>query len=485
MHLDTRTQLLFDDYFLERAEGVRLCMNAPVQHPEPVLVPDKPWEALGIAGYNTVLREDGRFRLWYGAMMKQGLPQEGAIRLCYAESADGLHWEKPELNLLPFQGSTANNIVAPPLERQSQQGATVYRDERALAEERYKLWTKFRPTDDEIAAGRLSGLYAMTSPDGLRWTIAPDQPNPPEQMCDTQNMFFWDDRIAQYVGYTRVSETQMFGEAAEGGIARYRSIGRITSPDFRAWSETQIVLQADETDLAIPLPEPKVGARPAVDVYTSCAMKLPHAQDAYLMLPSFYYHWGAEDEPATLDVQFLTSRDGIAWRRAGGRQPFLRHGLDGSASSGMLFANPWPIPVGNETWLYYMGTSRRHRASSEPARCGLFRASLRRDGFVSADADYSGGEFTTPPFTFDGDRLQVNADGSAAGWLKVEVQDPAGNPLPGFTAADARPVLGNRLDHPVTWKEHGNLSGLAGRPIRLRFVMRDIKLYAFRLYHEG
>jgi len=484
MHLDTRTQLLFDEYFLERAEGVRLCMNAPVQHPEPVLAPDRPWEALGIAGYNTVLREDGRFRLWYGAMMKQGLPQEGAIRLCYTESADGLHWEKPELNLLPFRGSTANNIVAPPLERQSQQGATVYRDERAPAEERYKLWTKFQPTDDEIAAGRRPGLYAMTSPDGLRWTILPDQPNPPEQMCDTQNMFFWDDRIGQYAGYTRVRETQMWGEAAEGGSACYRAIGRITSPDFRGWSETQIVLQADETDLAIPLPEPKVGARPAVDIYTSCAMKLPHAQDAYLMLPSFYYHWGAEDEPAALDIQLLTSRDGIAWQRAGSRQPFLRHGFDGSATSGMLFANPWPIPVGNEVWVYYMGTSRRHRASAEPARCGLFRASLRRDGFVSVDVDYSGGEFTTPPFTFDGDRLEVNADGSAAGWLKVEVQDPAGRPLPGYTAADARAILGNRLDHPVTWKAHDDLAELAGRPVRLRFVMRDIKLYAFRIHHK-
>jgi hypothetical protein len=482
MHLDTRTQLLFDDYFLERAEGVRLSMNAPVQHPEPVLAADQPWEALGISGYNTVLYEDGRFRLWYGAVMKQGLPQEGAIRLCYAESADGLHWEKPVLNLLPFRGSTANNIVAPPLERQSQQGATVYRDERAPAEERYKLWTKFQPTDDEIAAGRLPGLYAMFSPDGLHWAIAPDQPNPPEQMCDTQNMFFWDDRLEQYVGYTRVRETQDIDEAASGGRGRYRSIGRITSPDFRTWSETQIVLQADEVDLAIPLPEPKVGARPPVDIYTSCAMKLPHAQHAYLMLPSFYYHWGEDDAPATLDVQLLTSRDGIAWQRAGGRRPFLRHGFDGSPSSGMLFANPWPVPMGDELWLYYMGTSRRHgRRNAEPVRNGLFRASLRRDGFVSVDADYSGGEFTTPPFTFDGDCLEVNAAGSAAGWLQVEVQDPAGNPLPGYTAADANAVLGNRLNHPVTWKDRPTLAGLTGRPVRLRFIMRDIKLYSFRV----
>ena len=53
----------------------------------------------------------------------------------------------------PFRGSIENNIVAPHCEHQSMQGATVYRDERAPADERYKLWSKFRPTDSQIAEG--------------------------------------------------------------------------------------------------------------------------------------------------------------------------------------------------------------------------------------------------------------------------------------------------------------------------------------------
>lgn len=483
MHLDTRRQLFIDDLFLERATGVRRVMNPPVQHPDPVLLPDRPWEAMGIAGYNTVLREaDGRFRMWYGAMMKIGLPQEGAIRLCYAESADGLHWEKPALGLIPFQGSRENNIVAPPLERQSQQGATVYRDEHAPAAARYKLWTKFRPTDDETAAGAGAGLYAMHSPDGIHWTVYPDQPNPPQQMCDTQNLFFWDDRLHSYVGYTRVAETQMLDEAANSGQRRYRAIGRITSPDFRHWSDTRIVLQADATDLGIPLPDARTTSRPAVDVYTSCAMKYDAAQDVYLMFPSFYYHWQEDEFPATLEVQLLTSRDGIAWQRAGDRQPFLRHGYDGSPTSGMLFANPWLTPVGNELWLYYMGTSRRHGEKNTECRTsGLYRASLRVDGFISIDAGHQGGEFTTPPLTFAGSRLDVNLDGSAAGWLKVELLDPAGRPLPGYSYADADALLGNAVRKTVTWKGSSDLAPLRGQPVRLRFVMRAMKLYAFRM----
>ena len=460
-------------------------MNPPVQHLEPVLVGDRPWELLGIGGYNTVWREaEGRFRLWYDAGMKAGLPQEGARRLCYAESDDGLHWHKPELGLIPFQGSRANNIVAPHLDRQSLQGATVYRDERASPAERYKLWTKYRPTDEEMATGVGAGLWAMYSADGIHWEAYPDQPNPPDQMCDTQNMFFWDERIEHYVGYTRVLETQHLDEAAAAaGKGRYRSIGRITAPDFHTWSDTQIVLEADARDLAIPVPFQRDDPRPNIDFYTSCAMKYAEAQDVYLMFPSAFYHWGENDFPATMDVQLLTSRDGIAWHRQGDRRPFLRCGPDNTASGGMVFANPWLIPMGPELWLYYAGTGHTHAvgdAGIDARQSGIFRAVLRRDGFVSADAGYGGGQFTTPPLHFGGNRLELNLDGSAGGWLKVEIQDAESRPLPGYSLADADAVGGNAVCKPVTWKGRGDLGELAGRPLRLHFVMRAMKLFAFQ-----
>ncbi len=484
----TRKQLFIDDRFIAASRGIELRMNLPVQHPEPVLVADKPWEALGIGAYNTVFREaDGRWRMWYDAMMLTGLPSEGARRLGYAESEDGIHWRKPELGLIEFQGSRSNNLVVPHGESQSMQGATVFRDERAPAEERYKLWSKYRPSDAELAAGAAEGLWGMHSADGIRWQYYPGQPNPPETMCDTQNMFFRDDRLGLYVGYTRVRETQLVEEAARGGFGRYRSVGRITSPDFRHWSPLEIAFEADARDLAMPVPFQRDDPRPNIDFYTSCAMKYELAQDAYLMFPSAYYHWGEEDYPATMDVQLLTSRDGIDWRRAGGREPFLRPGLDGSGSSGMLFANPWLIPVGEELWLYYSGTVRKHGPQADPEAerresrmGGIYRASIRRDGFVSADAAYDGGELTTPDLVFAGDRLELNCDCSAGGWLQVELQDAEGTPVPGHTLADADGLVGNGLAKPVTWKGSSDVGALAGRPLRLRFVMRGVKLYAFR-----
>ena len=504
MDIGTRKQLLFDDRFLEASAGISLCMNPPFQHPEPVLVPERVWERLGVGAYNTVSREaDGRFRMWYEACYKTRAPVlEGARRLCYAESDDGVHWERPSLGLISFNGSKDNNIVAPLCESQSIDGGTVLRDERAPAEERYKLWAKFRPSDAQLAAGVLpgGGLWAFHSSDGLRWEDYSGQPNPFLQWCDTQNVCFWDDRVEQYVGYTRVRETQVAEEAAAADGGTYRSIGRITSPDFRSWSKTQIVFEADADDLVIPVPYQREGPRPNIDYYTSCAFKYADGQDAYFMLPSAFYHWGdahprfpdMNDFPATMDVQLLTSRDGIDWQRAGERKPFLRRGMDGSLSGGMIYANPWPITVGDELWIYYSGRGYTHDESwllntgktewdeLKTRQSGIFRATMRRDGFVSADAGYGGGEFTTPVLQFGGARLELNCDGAAGGWLKVEIQDPDGQPLPGYGLADAVAVVGNSTCKPVKWTDRDTVEKLIGQPVRLRFVMRDVKLYAFQ-----
>ncbi len=493
LQVGTQKQLFIDDRFFARSDGVRLRMNPPVQHPEPVLTADRPWEPLGIGGYNTVMREaDGRFRCWYDAGLKGGLPSEGARRLCYAESADGLHWDKPSLGLVEFRGTRDTNIVAPLQERQSQQGACVLRDARAPAAERYKLWTKFQPTDTQISQGVRPGLWAMYSADGLAWQPYSDQPNPPDAMCDTQNTVFWDDRLDLYVGYTRSARTQRRAEAAEAGsernvdgTGRYRAVERITSPDFRTWSEPRITFEADSDDLAIPVPAQRDDPRPNIDIYTSCAMQYPGAQDAYVMLPALFYHWDDDDFPATMDVQLLTSRDGVSWRRCGGRGPFLRCGPDGSATSGRIFANPWLIPMGDQLWLYYSGTGRTHSERKSPAAdTGIFRASLRLDGFVSADAGYGGGEFTTPPLTFEGDRLELNLDGSAGGWLKIEIQDAQGRALSGFGLTEADAVRGNSTAKSVSWRGSGNLTEITDVPVKLRFVMRDIKLYAFQFGRE-
>ena len=69
---------------------------------EPVLVPETPWENLSVMN-PCVLFENGRYRMWYSA----GETFEPNV-LCYAESCNGLHWEKSPLN--PILTNAPQNI---------------------------------------------------------------------------------------------------------------------------------------------------------------------------------------------------------------------------------------------------------------------------------------------------------------------------------------------------------------------------------------
>ncbi|MBP7946240.1 MAG: hypothetical protein KA191_09235 [Verrucomicrobia bacterium] len=108
------------------------------------------------------------------------------------------------------------------------------------------------------------------------------------------------------------------------------------------------------------------------------------------------------------------------------------------------------------------------------------RLTLRPDGFASAHASYKGGALITRPLRFSGRELEVNLSTSAAGFLRVEIQNPEGNPLPGFALNDCPEIIGDQIDRIVKWTRGSDLSALAGRPVRLKFALKDADLYAFR-----
>ena len=160
-----------------------------------------------------------------------------------------------------------------------------------------------------------------------------------------------------------------------------------------------------------------------VDVYTNAACKYPYAEDVYLMLPSFLYHWecvevvrGEGDEagdmhvnfPDTSDIRLLTSRDGVSWEQAPGRRPFLRVGLKGGSKSRQLYTAPGFVRVGDSLWNYCSGSNRNHSGLFDPEsdgiKYGIYVNESRLDGFISADAPYEGGWLVTPPITFEGEQ---------------------------------------------------------------------------------
>ena len=110
----------------------------------------------------------------------------------------------------------------------------------------------------------------------------------------------------------------------------------------------------------------------------------------------------------------------------------------------------------------------------------LQRGTLRLDGFVSVHAKYAGGEFTTKPLTFMGREFLMNFSTSAVGSVRVELQDESGTPIPGFALADCPAIHGDAIEEVVKWKAGSDVSALAGKPVRLRFVMTDADLYSIR-----
>ena len=119
---------------------------------------------------------------------------------------------------------------------------------------------------------------------------------------------------------------------------------------------------------------------------------------------------------------------------------------------------------------YYQGNACRTR-----------RHTLRVDGFVSINAPLSGGELLTGPLRFTGEWLSINFATSAAGSLRVEIQDAStGQPFSGFALDDCELQYGDQLDRVVSWKTGADLSQLAGKPVRLRIELKDADLYSLQ-----
>ncbi len=183
---------------------------------------------------------------------------------------------------------------------------------------------------------------------------------------------------------------------------------------------------------------------------------------------------------AITDGVFMSSRDGLHFHRW--PEAFLRIGPERPGS--WVYGDCYPahglietdskLPGAPKEFSLFM--AEQYWRSEEAIR----RFTIRIDGFVAAKAPLDGGEILTKPLIFSGSRFSVNFATSAAGSLHVELTDVDGKPLPGFSLADSDEHFGDSLDRTITWSERSDTSTLAGRPVRLRFRLKDAELYAFQ-----
>lgn len=457
--IGSRRELFVDQALIERLDGVRLEIGRP-QGAGVAIAYDKPWEGV-FAFYTTIIPDGDKFRMYY-----RGASSEPGYRyaICYAESPDGIHWNKPDLGLIAIHGSTANNVVL-----HENQALAPFLDTRpgVPAAERFKgnafVESRF--------GAKEAGLLGYVSADGLHWAPLGTEPLLKATLknnFDSQNVMFWSDVEQCYVLYARHTS------------ARYRAQSRATSSDFRTWSPQTLMTYSDTGSTV-----------PSAQLYTSQVQPYFRAPHIYISLPGRLME-GRQSlsaaEAAKLDVDPLgggagSCADGVLQSSRAGSTRFDRTFLEALVRPG----------IGNSNWVSRTNYPACGIVQTGPAEMSIYvqrnygqktahleRLTLRLDGFASAHAPFAGGELLTRPLRFTGSALELNGSTSAAGGIRVEIQDAEGRPIPGFALADSVEIVGDDLARSVAWKGGASVSRLAGQPVRLRFQMRDADLFSYR-----
>ncbi len=419
--IGSRRELFVDRFLIEKEKGTQLKLH------EPRLAPAMTEPADNME-YGTVIKDGDLFRLYTrdGRGAKRDGDEPEVTRYC--ESRDGIKWTKPKLGLHEIDGSKDNNVILH--ESPFCHNFCPVLDARpgTPKEERFKA----------LAGTVKTGLVAFTSADGIRWKKLRADPvitYTKEYAFDSQNVSFWSESEGHYVCYFRHFLDK-----------KLRSVCRTTSPDYVKWAE----------------PVPMKPNFPGEHLYTTLTHPYFRAPHIYVALPTRFH----PDRGQSTDILFMTARGSAPFDRTF-REAFIRPGFDparwGNRSN---YAALNVVPTGpNEMSVY-----------TTPFR----RFTLRTDGFASVHAGADVGEMVTRPLKFTGTDLVVNYATSAAGSLRVEVQNEAGKPVPGFALADCRTLVGDTIEQKMNWTKGKDVGELVGQTVRLRFVMQEADLFALQ-----
>lgn len=448
--LGSRWELFVDEFLIAEKTGVALKLHEPVRR-EIVLATDQPWEG-PTSAYFSVIQDGAKVRLYYRGSAG-GSDHSAAQVTCVAESDDGIHFTRPRVGLIEVNGSKDNNVVWRGVE--SHNFAPFLDPNPATRpDQRYKALGGIKEKGRNWHQGETpGGLYAFASADGIHWRKLQPDPVITKGAFDSQNLALWDSARDRYACFSRIFT---------GGV---RAIQSSTSADFLAWSEG--------------VPHRYGAAVPAEHFYTSATVACPTAPHVFLSFPKRFVpkRTKAPGHPGgagVSDAVFMSSRDGVTWDRPF-LEAWLRPGPDPknwTERSNMVACGLYD--TGGPEWSLYISEHYRH------ADHRIRRLTVRKQGFASLHAGAAGGEFTTPPITFAGRKLQLNYATSATGSVRIEIQDEHGRPLPGFALASMPELFGDEFDAVAAWKTGSDLGALRGKTIRLRIRLQDADLYALR-----
>ncbi|MHA1698247.1 MAG: hypothetical protein ACTSWN_05345 [Promethearchaeota archaeon] len=428
--------------------GVSLENFKPKISLKPVLEADRPWERDFIGSYISIVQESDKIRMWYEAFPSYELDR--STYLCYAESDDGFHWIKTELNVVEWNGSTKNNIVfrpeMHPTKRYGLHGISVFIDRNPACpeSERYKL---AHSAQDRRYEGY---CFGAVSPDGIHWTVI--KKPIAKTWADSQTIIRWHPEKKKYIGFFRMwqhDRRQVYYGEAE---------------DFRNFKDLRPILVSDPT------------FPPDHDFYTNGFHFWPGAKDAYILMPTVYRR--------TLDdlqVEMRGSRDLCNWFRFK-NNPIISP--EDNGFKGGQYLGTGIIDLGDGKWHIPLGVPEvYHNEERRPGtRIGkVYLATWREDGFTGIVAREKG-EIWTQPFYFSGSKLKINGWTHPGGLIRVGLVDSLTNRyLPGKSLDDCDGISGDSSTwKTITWADQDDLTEFNDVHVIIHFELTRATIHAFR-----
>ena len=440
----TQLQLFIDDYVLENLSGdAKKILIEPTPR-EVVLTTDAPWEG-NTCAYYTIFRDGNLFRMYYrGSHQDQKTKKAGHREVtCYAESKDGINWEKPDLGLFSFNGSKKNNIVWDGL---GSHCFVAFRDTNpnCAKEAKYKgIGAAYPPK-------RKLGLYAFQSPDGKNWKQIRKDPVVSQfhWAYDSQNVAFWDNNANLYREYHRVYHQEK------------RAIMTSTSKDFINWTKPKLLRYQEGI--------------PPQHLYTNAVQ--PYARDRSLLIgfPTRYL----PDQESRVEPILMASRDGLSFYRW--QEPVIPESAPkdrrGNRSNYMAWGMV-ELPDRPKHFSVYATEAYKTGMDSR-----LRRFEYRKDGFVCVRGGSESGQIVTKPFKLGNlaERLTLNFKTLKGGYLLVGLESMDGKKIKGHEIESCKALEGDSLSKTVTWKKGSDISYLDGKNLRLRIELKNAELYSFQ-----
>jgi len=453
---------------------------------------ERPWETSGLS-WGRVIYDPAEhlFKMWYrsrcpGNAQPPSKKVDSTVEsseivsrtvrdfFCYATSADGIQWDRPDLEMFDFNGRRHNNILSESMSEYSMAGFDNVIQDTAEPnpEHRYKGLT-FCSAQRSLLTGNQPGMGICVgySADGLRWT-APTLILSKTDFTDCDMVLpARDPDTGKWIGFFRPRT-----------VPKRRFIGYSESTDFEHWTFPRMLLA--------PTPDDDEWT----EFYGLAAGRVGAVRIGLLWV----FHNHPEFSPVTQELVF--SESGRDWHRVAPRTQFLPLGIVGERDSRSIYPTTI-LDHNDEHFIYFTGLNSDHGSDYGPREMGPAKTAPGQQPDSSINlarlpwghwsgwrADQDGLIETDFVTNYGAAGISILAELGTGGQIQCEILDQFGRPIPGWDKEASRlvPVANGR--YAIQWgagltgadSQESPAGGKVGHVVKLKFKLRQATLFGFQ-----